>query len=196
MDMEGMATGNRFILILGVLFSVLNIYSQELSCFDIEYCGLEADVIVAIEDYCKADSEIPSILLIDSYMKDSVLHIFRITSSLDIFELFYKNPDCYLSYKNKIGYLFTGSSSDKDSIWLNKILSMTIKLLDFPQIKVNWERDSITDILGYITIGPDYSPPIIEYTVYKEEIMNKTICKKMYFPNTGEPKGVKILRKQ
>jgi hypothetical protein len=66
-------------------------------------------------------------------------------------------------------------------MWLNEVLLRTISIFDYPRIMVDWERDSIIDILGYITIRPDYSPPVIEYKVYEGVIEDKTICKKMYF---------------
>ena len=35
----------------------------------------------------------------------------------------------------------------KDSLWLNRIMTETTKILGFPKIIVNWQRDSIVSII-------------------------------------------------
>ncbi len=194
MVMEEMIIGNRRILFnVGILLLTLNLYSQELKCFDnIDYNQTE-DLVVVLDDYINIDSKFQSILLVDFCPHDSS-NIFRVTSSLNAFELFYKKPDCYWIYKNKIVYLFTDSHVTKDSLWLNKVLERTTDILDYPNVEVLWKADSIIDVFGYATIGPDYSPPIMEYQIKTGVVERRKLCKKMLFPDTGKPKGVMTIQ--
>jgi len=145
------------------------------------------------------------IILVD-YMSNDSIDIFRLNGSIFSFELFYKKPDCFFLHRDNIVYLFTENyANKKDTIWLNTVLLETLKFFRgsgttaffFRSSKatiIDWSKDSIIS-LPYYYIELLYDPIIMEYKMYKGEIIEEKDCNEMLYPDTGEPKGILDLRK-
>jgi len=190
-----MDIGSKYIVFVLVTFLVANrLNAQELNCFDSIQNVNEQVLMLVVNDYLKADTIDSSILLIDYTQCDS-LDVFRIVGSHDIFELFYKKPDCYLKYRNSMVYLFTNKYFEKkDTIWLDSVFYNTIMLFNYSNAEVLWAKDSIMNIEGYGIFYSEYTPSIVEYRILEGEILERNICSKMLYPSISKPKGIKIIR--
>ncbi len=172
----------------------LLIYSQDLVCY--KSCGFKSkvDLLSAVGDYASDDHMPNSIILVD-YSKNDSLNLFRIVGSLEVFEILFKKPDCYLIFNKNIVYLYTGSYvKEKDSVWLEMVFNKTRDILQFPKVSISWRNDSVLKIDGPVLSKVKYSPVVTEYQVYKGVILRKNYFENMLYPDISKPKGVKIFR--
>ena len=187
-----MRTKIHFLCLFFLICETLN--SQSLNCNLGMSSQANANLLVAYNEYVTNYPINYSIVLIDYVQQQDSFSFFRICSSKEIFELFYKKPDCYFLDKTNIAYLYTKDYyQKKDTVWLNKVFQETRKILKSPDIKVFWKNDSILSIEGYF-IAEIYDPVIVEYQVLNEKIVKKYICEKMSYPDIDCPKGIKMFR--
>ena len=173
----------------------------ECDSIDLKFSDNLYTVIDKNINYFKSKNEI---ILVD-YMSNDSIDIFRLNGSMWSFELFYKKPDCFFHHRDNIVYLFTENyANKKDTIWLNTVLLETLKLsgrsgktiIDWPKDRtiIDWSKDSIIALPSLFTNSAEtYDPIIIEYKMYKGEIIEEKDCNEMLYPNTGKPKGIKWL---
>ncbi|MBW6480147.1 MAG: hypothetical protein K0B37_12030 [Bacteroidales bacterium] len=169
-----------------------NSYSQKLYCdrdYSFEYMY---DLKTAYDHYLQV-FPLPEgcYLTIDYYKKDS-LNIFRVYAKSGLFELFYKTPDCYILDSGVLIYLYTPEYQQrKSNSYRQTLLEVTSVLSGFPEVQVDWERDSITGILGSTLIfGAIIDPPFYEYSVYDGKIIHISEVFEMYYPDTSQPRGI------
>ena len=138
-------------------------------------------------------------------MPNDSIDIFRLNGSMWSFEMFFKKPDCFFYHRDNIVYLYTENyANKKDTIWLNTVLLETLKLsgrsgktiIDWSNDRtiIDWSKDSIIALPSFTTNYMEtYDPIIIEYKIYKGEIIEEKDCNEMLYPHTGKPKGIKWL---
>lgn len=190
-----MDTGNKVLIFIFLgIFTNCMLYSQELICFKSCEFKSKVDLLSAVGDYVSDDPMPNSIVLVD-YSKIDSISLFRIVGSLEVFEILFKEPDCYLMFNKNIVYLYTESYvKEKDSVWLEMVFNKTRDILHFPKVSIFWRNDSVLKIDEPVLAKVRYSPVVAEYQVYNGVILKKNYCEKMLYPDISKPKGVKIFR--
>lgn len=187
-----MNIGNKIKITLFICFFNLNIFAQECFCYKNVLFKEINSLTIVLDDYIPNHAIDKSIILVD-YKKSDSLNVFRILETLDVLELFYKKPDCFLKYAEKMIYVYTENYAlRKDSIFLEQVFQETLKSLKLTNAKtiVSWKNDSIIFLKNIPVNATIFDPIPIEYRIKDTIILKKEIYYDMIYPEIEEPKGI------
>lgn len=167
-------------------------FSQKLYCDEGFSFDNTDDLKIAYDHYLQVFKLPESFYLTIDYYRKDTLNVYRVYAINGLFELFYKTPDCYLLDSGVLIYLYTPEYQQRKSNSYREILlEVTSVLSGFPEVKVDWDKDSITGITGsIIEMIALIDPPYYEYSVYQGKIIHISEVFEMYYPDTSQPIGI------
>lgn len=181
----------KIFLFILIFFSTNKLCSQTIECYNqIDFYNFD-NLLIVVNDYNNITKSKESVILVDYYINENNIDYFRISWDLNILEVLYKVPSCYILLDSMpIIYLYTNKYDNiSDTTWINRVLNRTIFSINMADIQydfdieINWSNDTIFfNNFDFYFPALEYNPLIFEYKIINGEIYDKKYCNEMYYP--------------